>query len=588
MNRRLFLKEVACATGAAALAEGLRPKMASASRSSSKPNIILFFVDDNVVETIKTGGLCPNIRSLGENGVTFTRAYTCHGVCGPARFAVLTGRYMSRCKQEHCNVPESRIHGSHSTGGMTIEGQKFIWSGKILADEWNAGKLMQKGGYKTFYAGKVHGHMQDAKIDDPDLEAAAKTDPWKKQELMRRKLQKAGWDWAEALSSGNLSSSGREEQGIPPDQHSPEWRAKATIDFIEKNQDGPFFCYIAENLMHMPPPWEDMKKDPLIAVDGIKFDKPLDVMPPRESVFERVEAAGLDSTYSAALLWLDDMVGAVLRKLEAADIRDNTMVVFMQDNGHYFEGKNTVYQGGIDISPVYISWPAGQKNPGRVCSELVSSLDMVPTFMEAGGVERPDDLVLDGTSLMPIMKGANSTPLRDSLYAEMGHTRAVVTKKWKYISFRVPPSREFDDEEKKIYADMVKRDKTGLLKKMGCRVVHMQSSAPGYVPPAWQTHPVHFFDKDQLYSLVNDPKETKNLASNPELAQVLTEMKAKLREQCLQLPGTFGEIKTLDDCPEEFRQMIAEARKRPLIPVKKGRRISNKMPKVIGKKPEGH
>jgi hypothetical protein len=83
-----------------------------AARQRDKPNIILFFVDDNVVEAIEAGGLCPNIDSLASQGITFTRAYTPHGVCGPARYAVLTGRYMSRCVEDHCLVPESRIHGS--------------------------------------------------------------------------------------------------------------------------------------------------------------------------------------------------------------------------------------------------------------------------------------------------------------------------------------------------------------------------------------------------------------------------------------------------------------------------------------------
>jgi len=582
LSRRDFLRTTSLAVAGLTIT----PRLALASQDFEKPNIIVCFVDDNVIETINKGGLCPNIRSLGEKGVTFTHAYTPHGVCGPARFALLSGRYMSRCREQQCTIPESRIHGSAAIGGITIEGQRFIWSGHILAREWNVAKLLKMAGYTTFYAGKVHGHMQDAEVNE-ELELAAKNDPWKNQKLMRKKLEQAGWDWAEALAPGNLSNTSRKKTGIADDVHNPEWRAEATIKFIEKNKDKPFFCYIAENLMHMPPPWEDMKKDPHRACGGITLDKVPDVMPSRESVFERVRNAGLDEKESAALLWLDDMVGAILKKLEELGLRDNTMVVFMQDNGHRWEGKNTVYEGGIHVSPTYISWPAGLKNPGRKCSDLISSIDLVPTFMEAAGVKQLADCILDGVSLMPIINGENGKPVHDSLYAEMGHTRAVVTKKWKYIAFRVPHSRDFTAEEKGIYEERVERDKTGLTKKMGCRVTHMQGSTPGYVPGAWQTHPDHFFDKDQLYDLESDPQELKNLAYDVKYAKVLADMKQKLREYCLKLPGTFAEFKTIDECSPALKKLIAEAKKRPLIPVKKERKITDKIPKIISKKTKG-
>ncbi len=98
MKRRTFLNRI---TGTAMAAGGPWAHLAVGAQSPRKPNIVLFFVDDNVVETIRRGGPCPNIRSLGDNGVTFSRAYTPHGVCGPARFAILSGRYMSRCIDEH-------------------------------------------------------------------------------------------------------------------------------------------------------------------------------------------------------------------------------------------------------------------------------------------------------------------------------------------------------------------------------------------------------------------------------------------------------------------------------------------------------
>jgi arylsulfatase A-like enzyme len=212
---------------------------------------------------------------------------------------------------------------------------------------------------------------------------------------------------------------------------------------------------------------------------------------------------------------------------------------------------------------------------------LVSSLDFVPTFMEVAGVDPPDDLALDGTSLMPLIRGVKDRPLRESLYAELGHTRAVINKRWKYLAFRVPDSRRYTEEEKRLFWDRVARDPTGVTKLMGCRETHMQNSDPGYVSPAWYSHRDHFFDEDQLYDLENDPAETVNLAGWPEHAEVLKDMKRRLRQYCLQLPGTFAELKTVDDCPADFAELLKKARTEPLVPVSTGRKLSDKMPKAI-------
>jgi hypothetical protein len=86
-----------------------------------------------------------------------------------------------------------------------------------------------------------------------------------------------------------------------------------------------------------------------------------------------------------------------------------------------------------------------------------------------------------------------------------------------------------------------------------------------------------------LYDLENDPDEVVNLAYDPKCSGVLKEMKQKLRQECMKLPGTFAEFKTINDCSDELKKLIDEAKKRPLVPVRKKRRITNKMPKRINK-----
>jgi hypothetical protein len=150
----------------------------------------------------------------------------------------------------------------------------------------------------------------------------------------------------------------------------------------------------------------------------------------------------------------------------------------------------------------------------------------------------------------------------------------------------VPPSREFTEEEKKLFAERAQRDPTGLTARMGCRVTHMQGQTPGEVSLAWQTRPDYYFDPDQLYDLEADPAELKNLARDPKCLAVLKDMKAKLREYCLKLPGTFAEFKTLEDCPPEFRELLDRARKEPLLPIKTTRKLSDKTPKPKQKNKE--
>jgi len=145
----------------------------------------------------------------------------------------------------------------------------------------------------------------------------------------------------------------------------------------------------------------------------------------------------------------------------------------------------------------------------------------------------------------------------------------------------VPESRRFTEEERELFWDRVRRDPTGVTAMMGCRETHMQNSDPGYVPPAWYTHRDHFFDPDQLCDLENDPTELVNLADRPEYASVLKDMKRRLRQYCLNLPGTFAEFKTIDDCPAEFARLLDRARAEPLIPITTKRRISDKVPKPI-------
>ena len=180
---------------------------------------------------------------------------------------------------------------------------------------------------------------------------------------------------------------------------------------------------------------------------------------------------------------------------------------------------------------------------------LVQNIDFVPTILDACGVDVPKDMRVDGLSLLPLLRGQKDS-LRDSLYFELGHTRAVCTERWKYIAFRVPPSRQMTKEERIRASERYARSK----RLREDRAFEMTPDAPlshlGF--PGGQStergnairkHRKTYYDADQLYDLSKDPNEQTNLASDPAHKKALERMQALLREHLEALPGTFAEFK---------------------------------------------
>jgi arylsulfatase A-like enzyme len=231
------------------------------------------------------------------------------------------------------------------------------------------------------------------------------------------------------------------------------------------------------------------------------------VQPSRESVFERLAAAGIEATHRAAgALWTDDAFGTVMKHVEDMGLAENTIFVFSTDHGvGVTSGKFTCYQGGVRI-PHAMKW-SGHIEPGTTCDALLQNVDFLPTLLEAAGVPVPPSLNLDGQSRWQQFRGAGDD--REDLYFEFGNTRAVRTKRWKYIAFRPRP-------------DEIAKMKTGEVD----RAYNMRGGLGA-------DHSMHFypryFDVDQLYDLEADPDEKSNLADDPKHADTLRDMQARLR-----------------------------------------------------------
>ncbi len=198
---------------------------------------------------------------------------------------------------------------------------------------------------------------------------------------------------------------------------------REAIRFIDRDQDKPFFLYLAYNAVHSP-------------MQGL--DAYLQRFPQIEDIHRRMFAAMLAS--------LDDGVGRVLDKIRAAGLEQRTRVFLVSDNGGPAKelacsnaplrgGKGEMYEGGIRV-PFLVSWP-GMVPAGRVETRPISAVDILPTALAAAGRELRRDRVMDGVNLLPFLPGEDSHSPHEVLYWRMGSLAALRQGDWKLVIQRL-------------------------------------------------------------------------------------------------------------------------------------------------------
>jgi hypothetical protein len=265
---------------------------------------------------------------------------------------------------------------------------------------------------------------------------------------------------------------------------------------------------------------------PLVSGEG-QLDALPEVMTPRAKLLDTLEQNGFDSNSpTAGEAWIDDALGAIMNKLKALGIDDNTLVVFAPDHGR--AGKASLFSRDGTCIPCIARWPR-RIRPGLVCDELVQNIDWTPTFFEIAGVRTPAGYRLDGRSLVPLFADGAARPWRDHLYFEMGVARAVATKDWKYIAVRYT----------KEQVEAIKRARPENLPRLMSYIGRLGIGVRGADHPG-------FFDADQLYDLRRDPDEMNNLASRPEYADQVDKMRRLLAEDLRKMSRPFGEFVAAD------------------------------------------
>lgn len=359
------------------------------SSSRLRPNIVIILADDQGWGDLSVNGninlQTPNIDTLSRAGASFKNFYVC-AVCSPTRAEMLTGRYNSRLGI-----------ASTSRGGE-----------RLNLGETTIGDTFKAAGYATGAFGKWHNGMQ-----------------WPYHPNAR------GFDEFYGFCSGHWGyyfSPELEHNGqlVKGNGYVTDDFTSHAIDFIEKNKDKPFFCYLPYCTPHSPMQVPDSYWK--------KFDGKDLKMRHRDPKKENIEHT------RAALAMCENIdwnVGRLLKKLDELKIAENTIVVYFSDNGPNgwrwnggMKGrKGSVDEGGVR-SPLFIRWP-GVVKPGTQIPDIAGAIDLLPTLADLTGVKIVVDKKLDGISVKPLLLGTSSN-LPERMYFNAWRQRVSVrTQKYR-------------------------------------------------------------------------------------------------------------------------------------------------------------
>ena len=397
---------------------------------TESPNIILFLVDDmgwtdtsvpfgKIISDNNRYQKTPNMEKLAQQGVKFTSAYSASPVCSPTRCSILTGKNPARSQITNWipgqtnDVPES-------------EQKLFIPNWNVNGLQSNSitfPKILQEHGYTTAHIGKAHFGLEGTSGADPkqlgfDINIAG---------------YHAGHPESYYYPYGKKGSShqvpGLEEFAKDSLYLTDALTVKANelLDQFSKSKK-PFFLNMAHYAVHTP----------------IQEHKQL------ISQFIQEGKTETQAKYASMVASMDNSLGAIMSKLDELKIANNTIIIFMSDNGGLVthaghpttnaplsDGKGTCREGGIRV-PMMIKWP-GIVQAGSYCDEPVISDDLFPTILKMAGISTEAYLKnIDGKDLNPLLTGVGKFERPEGLCFHYPHYWA-----WKGLRDTYPSIKPF-------------------------------------------------------------------------------------------------------------------------------------------------
>ncbi|WP_276166044.1 sulfatase family protein [Zobellia alginiliquefaciens] len=488
---------------------------------AKQPNILFIMSDDHAYQAISAYDnklvQTPNIDRLAKEGMLFTNASVTNSICAPSRATILTG------KHTHINGKIDNL--------MPFDTTQVTFP-----------QIFQKNGYQTAMFGKLHFGNNPKGVDEfmilpgqghyinPDF-ITSKGDTtitgyvtdiitdvtlnWLKEDreedkpFMMMYLHKAPhrpW-WPSPEKFEEFTKKEFPEPETLFDDYKNRGTAAKTAEMnllkhmmyshdskirpelvekmgdkvtpkVEEFENGFYGPYDRANSE------QKAKYDKILDEINAYFEKNWPSMTEEEKMRWKYQRYMQD--YLACISSVDDNVGRVLDYLEESGLAENTIVVYTSDQGFYLGehgwfDKRFIYDESFK-TPLIIKWPETIK-PGSVENEMVQNLDFAPTFLEAAGIDVPSDM--QGESLMPLLKGESEKWDRDAVY---------------YHYYEYPS-------------------------------VHMVKRHYGIVTKEFKL--AHFYydvDEWELYDRLKDPKELNNVFDDPEYAETVEELQAKLKE----------------------------------------------------------
>lgn len=359
-----------------------------ATQANDSPNIILIMADDVGRDWVSCYGArhqTPNIDKLAEQGVRYETAW-CMPICTPTRVTLLTGQYPFRHGwTQHYDAPR--------WGGEGLSWKRFTTFARVLRD----------AGYSTAVGGKWQ--INDLRMQPDALQQHGFDEHcvWTGAEAGRPETEQRYWD-AHIMTNGRRATV----------TYGPDTINEFLIDFIQRKKKGPFLIYYPMLLAH----------GPHAATPLNKHDSPKDK----------------SSLYAGNVTYMDHLVGRLVQAVDAAGLRENTMILFTGDNGSsspgmlngepYPKGKGGQADWGAHV-PLIVRAPMLTAG-GRVSRDLVDVTDFSPTLLEVAQARPPEGLTLDGKSFVPSLRGSEDPfEKRSWIYSQLGDFRMV--RDWEHI-----------------------------------------------------------------------------------------------------------------------------------------------------------
>jgi arylsulfatase A-like enzyme len=377
-------------------------------KSKSGPNVIFILVDDLGWTDLGCYGSTfyetPNIDHLAGESMRFTSAYAACPVCSPTRASIMTGKYPARTGVTDW-IPgrQSYLAGLPCDKMLSRE-----FKMEIELEEFTIAEAMKQAGYSTFFAGKWH--LGEDSIYWPEHQGFD--------------TNKGGWSVG-SPKGGYFSpyENPRLKDG-PDGENLTDRLTDESIRFMEDHATEPFFLYLSFYTVHNPQqgkPELVEKYNKKIESEGLDpatmetTDREwIKYAPARGRYVERIQQG--HPTYAAMIETLDSNVGRLMQKVSELGLEENTLVIFMSDNGGLSTsegsptsnlplrgGKGWMYEGGIR-EPMMIKWP-GSGSEGSLSDVPVISTDFYPTILEITGLEAIPGQHMDGVSIAPLLTG---------------------------------------------------------------------------------------------------------------------------------------------------------------------------------------